>query len=79
MNSDPITAGIPEFCRLSGLSRSTVYELLKAGSLDSTVIGGRRLIVIDSYRKLVAEAPRGSMIEGMGRKVGQKREPEKIS
>jgi hypothetical protein len=52
--SDRITATIPEFRRLSGIGRSRIYELLDAGELDSIYVGARRLIVIDSYRRLLA-------------------------
>ena len=48
-----ITAPVGEFCRLSGLGRTKVYELLGAGTLASITIGKRRLIVLDSYRKLI--------------------------
>ncbi len=48
-----ITAAIGEFCILSGLGRSRIYELIAAGDLDSVTIGKRRLIVIESYRKLI--------------------------
>jgi hypothetical protein len=51
--SDRITATIPEFRRLSGISRSRIYELLDAGELESVHLGTRRLIVIDSYRRLL--------------------------
>src|SRR5271169_2833398 len=51
--SDRITATIPEFRRLSGIGRSRIYELLDAGELESVYIGSRRLILIDSYRKLI--------------------------
>lgn len=51
---DPIiTAPIGEFCRLSGLGRTKTYELLGTGELDSITIGKRRLIIIDSYRRLI--------------------------
>jgi excisionase family DNA binding protein len=49
----PITATIRRFCELSGISRSRVYELLDDGSLESVYVGARRLILIDSYRKLI--------------------------
>jgi hypothetical protein len=45
----PITATIPEFRRISGISRSRIYELLDAGELQSVHIGVRRLIIIQSY------------------------------
>jgi excisionase family DNA binding protein len=48
-----ITASIGEFCRLSGIGRTKVYELLGEGNLESISIGRRRLIVLDSYRRLI--------------------------
>jgi predicted DNA-binding transcriptional regulator AlpA len=48
-----ITATIPEFQRLSGISRSRIYELLAIEDLKSIRIGRRRLIVIDSYHELI--------------------------
>jgi excisionase family DNA binding protein len=48
-----ITASIGEFCRLSGIGRTKVYELLGDGNLESISIGRRRLIVLDSYRRLI--------------------------
>jgi hypothetical protein len=48
-----ITASIVNFCEMSGLGRSKVYELLDAGDLASIKIGKRRLIVLDSYHKLI--------------------------
>jgi hypothetical protein len=51
--TDRITATIPEFRRLSGIGRSRIYQLLDGGELESVYIGSRRLILIDSYRKLI--------------------------
>src|SRR4051794_15609015 len=51
-----ITAPVTEFVRLSGISRARVYEMLSAGQLESVSIGRRRLIKVDSYRKLIAGA-----------------------
>jgi len=51
--SDRITATIPEFRRLSGIGRSRIYELLDAGEIESIYLGARRLILIDSYRRLI--------------------------
>jgi hypothetical protein len=53
-----ITTPIGEFCRISGIGRSRVYELIGDGSLESFTLGKRRLIVIDSYRRLI-ERQRG--------------------
>jgi hypothetical protein len=44
-----ITATIEDFTKLSGISRSRVYELLKAGELESVHIMGRHLIIVQSY------------------------------
>jgi hypothetical protein len=53
IETDIITATIPEFRRLSGISRSRIYQLLGSGGIESVHIGARRLIVIDSYLQLV--------------------------
>lgn len=53
IETDIITATIPEFRRLTGISRSRIYELLDAGEIESVYIGARRLIVIASYLQLV--------------------------
>jgi excisionase family DNA binding protein len=38
---------------VSGLSRSTLYELLKAGKIRTVKIGGRRLILRESLEALL--------------------------
>ena len=48
-----ISAPIGEFCVLSGLGRTVVYEMIGDGRLDAIKIGKRRLILIDSYRRLI--------------------------
>jgi excisionase family DNA binding protein len=59
-----ITATVSDFCHLTGIGRSLVYEMIGDGRLDSILIGKRRLIVLDSYRRLIerqrasAPAPR---------------------
>jgi hypothetical protein len=57
-----ITAPVGEFCRISGIGRTRVYELIAAGDLDSITVGKRRLIVLDSYRRLI-ERQRGTPAE----------------
>jgi excisionase family DNA binding protein len=51
--TDRITAPINEFCRLAGIGRSLVYEMLGDGRLESITIGKRRLIVLASYHRLI--------------------------
>jgi hypothetical protein len=53
MAHDIITATIPEFRRLSGISRSRIYELLDASEIESVYVGARRLILIESYLQLI--------------------------
>ena len=48
-----ITATIDNFCDISDIGRSRVYELLDAGEIESIKVGKRRLIIIDSYRRLI--------------------------
>jgi excisionase family DNA binding protein len=40
-----------------GISRSRIYELLAAGELDGRIIGGRRIVVVDSLMRMIGEAP----------------------
>jgi len=49
-----IAATINRACELSGLGRSTIYELVKSGRLKSSTIGKRRLILVDSLREVLA-------------------------
>lgn len=54
MEPDIITVPVGEpFKRISGLGHSRQYELLNAGELESIMIGRRRLIILESYRRLV--------------------------
>jgi hypothetical protein len=54
MDQSPITASVAEFCRLSGIGRSSAYQMIANGSIDSVTIGRRRLVILDSYRHLIA-------------------------
>ena len=50
---EKITLRINETAAVSGLSRSTIYELLKTGKLQAVKIGGRRLILRESLQALL--------------------------
>lgn len=52
----PITITVKRFCVLSGLSRSTAWEMIRSGALRSVKIMGTRLIIVESYRKMVQQA-----------------------
>ncbi len=55
----PISVRIPEAVRLTGLSRSRIYELMKAGSIEHVEVGSSTLILFESLRGFV-EAQRSS-------------------
>jgi excisionase family DNA binding protein len=67
-----ITTTISNFCRLTGIGRSKTYELLAAGDLDSIKIGKRRLIVLDSYRKLIEQQQRRTASSTVGPGASQR-------
>jgi excisionase family DNA binding protein len=47
------TVSVRTACDYSGLSRSTIYELIASKELDSTLVQGRRLIRVPSLLRLV--------------------------
>jgi excisionase family DNA binding protein len=47
------TVTVPKFCELSGLCMKTVYNMMATGKLKSVKIGRRRLIKLDSWRRIV--------------------------
>jgi hypothetical protein len=57
MNSDPISVDIPTACRMSGLSRSFLYEVLAGGAVRSIKAGRRRLVLVDSLRAWLQSLP----------------------
>jgi hypothetical protein len=48
-----ITTNVKQFIAISGLSKDSVYKLIKTGEIRSVVICGRRLVDLDSYRDLL--------------------------
>jgi excisionase family DNA binding protein len=49
-----LTYRVKEVISLTGLSQSTVYELMDAGTLRSTKVRGVRLIFADSLHNVLA-------------------------
>jgi hypothetical protein len=49
----PITATVEQFRAVSGLGKTSIYELIKAGDIRSVRICGRRLIVLSSWYALL--------------------------
>ena len=54
--SEPLTITVREFCRLSGLGKTSSYKLIKMGELRSKLICGRRLIVYESCRAFLGSS-----------------------
>jgi excisionase family DNA binding protein len=50
-----ISASVKEFARISGLGESTVWAMIHDGRLESIAIGRRRLVLIESYRRLIEQ------------------------
>lgn len=50
MNIDPgprpITVRIPEACRMTGIGRSKLYELIKAGDIPTIKVGSMTLVPV---------------------------------
>jgi excisionase family DNA binding protein len=44
---------VKEFCRAYGPSKPTVYRLIRSGELHSILLGGRRLIPVDTAEALL--------------------------
>lgn len=50
---EPISVRIPEAGRLTGLSRSRLYELMKSGDIEFAKVGSSTLILVDSLRRFI--------------------------
>lgn len=50
---EPISVRIPGAVRLTGLSRSRIYELMKNGEIEFVKVGSSTLILMDSLRAFI--------------------------
>lgn len=48
-----ISCDIPEACRITGLGRTTLYNLINTGRVKAVTVGRRRLVLVDSLRALI--------------------------
>jgi hypothetical protein len=64
----PIGVTVSRAVELSGLSRSYIWVLIKAGRLKTTSVGRRRIIIYQSLRELIEgqsqAAPNDAIAEG---------------
>jgi excisionase family DNA binding protein len=54
--TDKITCSIKEATELTGLGKTTLYSLIAEGKITSTRVGTKRLIHVDSLRRLLEAA-----------------------
>jgi len=52
---EPEAVSIPETCRITGLGRSKIYEMIRDGRLPSIKIDKRRLVRTSTARRLIAD------------------------
>jgi excisionase family DNA binding protein len=50
---EPLTCSIVSAADALSVSRVTIYNYLKDGKLEAVKVGGRRLVKIDSIKRLV--------------------------
>jgi excisionase family DNA binding protein len=50
---DPISVKIPVAVRLTGLSRSRIYELMRSGEIEYVKVGRSTLILVESLRTFI--------------------------
>lgn len=51
--AEPISVKIPEAVRLTGLSRSRIYELMRSGDIEFAKVGSSTLILLESLRAFI--------------------------
>lgn len=49
----PLTVRIPEACRISGIGRSKLYELIKAREIATTKVGRITLVPMESLKEFL--------------------------
>ena len=50
---EPLTVRIPVAVKLTGIGRSKLYELIKAGEVETVKVGASTLVSVASLRRLV--------------------------
>lgn len=49
----PITVRIPEACRITGIGRSKLYELIKAGDIPTIKVGSMTLVPVKGLERFL--------------------------
>lgn len=53
----PLAVGVPEACRITGLGRSTMFELIRRREIETRKVGRRRLILTESLTAYIRALP----------------------
>ena len=52
---EPISVKVPEAVRMTGLSRSRIYELMKSGDIAFAKVGSSTLIIVERLRDFIQD------------------------
>lgn len=55
---EPLAVRVPEACRMIGIGRSKLYELIAEGAIEIIKIGAVTLVPMDSLRALIERGRR---------------------
>jgi excisionase family DNA binding protein len=66
--TDVVAHTIADAARVSGIGRTTLYELIGAGKVDARKVGNRTLILADSLRSYIANLPSADIRTGQRRR-----------
>lgn len=49
----PLTVRIPEACRMTGIGRSKLYELIQVGEIEIIKVGSMTLVPVETLEALI--------------------------
>lgn len=55
----PIAVSVAQACKISGLSRATIFRCIAAGQLPTRKLGARTLIIVEELRSFLSNLPQG--------------------
>lgn len=64
LSIEPISMRVPDACRFTGISRSTLYLLISRGEVDVVKMGSSTLVLTESLRDLIVRRHREQVGSG---------------
>lgn len=58
--AEAISVKIPDAVRLTGLSRSRLYELMRSGDIEFAKVGSSTLVLVESLRTFIESRRSGA-------------------